>query len=270
LPVLLYDATGIKTLVTLSLLVGLIFTVVAPLCVGLMNGRGFPVVFFTGVPLGMTILAALAALVAPAYSAKAPQHVNLEYWQDADSGNSQWIVYPASGALPEQIRLASSFHHLQYGPFSWGTEPAFVATAPHVDVSPPTLTILESSEAGNRREYQTLLRSERGAPDAAVLFPPDADVEMVRIEGEPVSLERDIARRFLNGWSVYDCSTMPARGVQVSFTLPKGRPVEVFALDRSFALPLEGMFLLKARPLAATPFQNGDVTLVSRRVQLLP
>jgi len=35
-------------------------------------------------------------------------------------------------------------------------------------------------------------------------------------------------------------------------------------------LPPEGLFLLKARPLTATPFSNGDLTVVSRRVQLLP
>jgi len=269
-PMLLYDAMGIKSLVTMTLLVGLIFTASAPLCVGLRNAHGLPMLMFPGVPVAVVILAVFGAVIAPAYSAKSPQHVNIEYWQDADSGKSQWIVYPASGVLPEPVRLATSFHRLQYGPFPWGTESAFVANAPHVDVSPPTFTILESAVAGSRREFRTLLRSERGAPEAIVLFPPDADVESIRIEGEPVVVEKDVARRFLNGWAAYDCSTMPAKGVQLSFTLPVGRSVEVFALDRSFTLPLEGMFLLKSRPLTAAPFQNGDVTLVSRHVQLFP
>jgi hypothetical protein len=92
----------------------------------------------------------------------------------------------------------------------------------------------------------------------------------VRMEGEPVPPQTERARQFLNGWSYYDCPTMPPKGIEISFTLPMGRPVEVYALDKTYGLPLEGLFLLKARPLTATPSQDGDVTVVSRRVQLLP
>jgi hypothetical protein len=63
---------------------------------------------------------------------------------------------------------------------------------------------------------------------------------------------------------------MPSKGVEISFTLPPGKPFEVYAADQTFGLPLEGMFLLKSRPLTATPSQDGDVTVVSRRVQLIP
>jgi hypothetical protein len=63
---------------------------------------------------------------------------------------------------------------------------------------------------------------------------------------------------------------MPAKGIEMRFTLPAGKPVEVYALDESYGLPLEGLFLQKARPLTATPSQDGDLTVVSRRVQLLP
>jgi hypothetical protein len=44
----------------------------------------------------------------------------------------------------------------------------------------------------------------------------------------------------------------------------------VFVVDESYGLPGEGTFLLHARPLTATPSQSGDVTMVTRRVQLLP
>jgi hypothetical protein len=46
--------------------------------------------------------------------------------------------------------------------------------------------------------------------------------------------------------------------------------VEVYALDRTYGLPLEGMFLLKSRQFTATPSGAGDVTIISRRVQLNP
>jgi hypothetical protein len=63
---------------------------------------------------------------------------------------------------------------------------------------------------------------------------------------------------------------MPAKGTEVTFTLPAGKSVQVYAEDTSFTLPLEGMFLLKSRPLTATPYGDGDRTIVVRHVELLP
>jgi hypothetical protein len=63
---------------------------------------------------------------------------------------------------------------------------------------------------------------------------------------------------------------MPEAGIEVSFSVPLGKSVEVSAVDQSYGLPPEGAFLANSRPLTATPSQNGDVTLVTRRVQLLP
>ena len=85
-----------------------------------------------------------------------------------------------------------------------------------------------------------------------------------------MQLHTEPLRRFFNGWQLYECRTMPAKGVEITFTLPVDKPVEIHAMDQTYGLPLEGMFLLKSRPLIATPSQDGDVTLVSRRIQLLP
>jgi hypothetical protein len=157
------------------------------------------------------------------------------------------------------------------GPFLWSGNPVFLADAPSLEgLAAPTFTILESAVAGDKRSYRVLLRSERGAPDAFILFPPDSGIESVRMEGEPVPPETERERKYLNGWSYYVCPTMPAKGIEIRFTLPTGKPVEVYALDETYGLPLEGSFLVKARPFTATSSQVGDVTIVSRRVQLLP
>jgi hypothetical protein len=74
----------------------------------------------------------------------------------------------------------------------------------------------------------------------------------------------------LNGWSIFNCVTMTPKGIAIDFTLAEGKPIEVYAIDQTFRLPEEGSFLLQSRPLTATPSQDGDVTLVSRRVQLNP
>ncbi len=267
---LLYGALGNRALVLIALLVGMMTTPLAPLCADLRDVPGLRGLAIPWVPILLTALALFAALVVPAYSAKAPERVNINFSQDADTGNAQWIVQPASGRLPEPIRLAAAFRSADKGPFPWDTRPSFVADAPHLDLPAPTFTILESSQGDRKRNYRALLRSERGAPFASVMFPPGAGVESVRIGGQPLPPEIPGIRALLNGWTAYACPAMPAGGIEVNFSVPLGKAVEVSAADQSYGLPPDGMFMLNSRPFTATPSQNGDVTIVWRRIQLLP
>jgi hypothetical protein len=268
--VLLYEGLGNRGLPLIALVVGLILTPVAPLCADLPAVAGLRGLAFIWIPILTTALASFAAVVMPAYSAKAPERVNIEYWKDADSGRARWIVEPDSGRLPEPIRLAAAFRRAGQDAFPWDVRPSFLADAPSLSLSAPTFTVLESGQTGGRRTYKTLLRSERGAPSAAVLFPPDSDVENVRIEGQPVAPEIPRIRRYLNGWAAYRCPAMPPSGFEIDFSLPDGKPVEVWVADRTYELPPDGAFLLKARPLTAAPSQDGDVAIVTRRVELIP
>jgi hypothetical protein len=267
---LLYPGFGNPILPVVSVVVASLLTPMAPVCAGLRQSRGLLRIALPGLAVGLTLGAAFLAVVVPAFSAKSPEHVNLEYVQDSDSGNSQWVVYPASGRLPEPIRLATNLARHNGGPFPWVRGTTFLANAPHLDLPPPTLTILESSEAPGKRHYRALLRSERGASRALVFFPPDSGVASVQMEGQSLQPQSERMRRESNGWYMYLSEAMPSKGIELAFSLPAGRPVQVYAVDTSFTLPLEGMFLLKSRPLTATPYQDGDRTVVVRHVELLP
>ena len=270
LALLLYQGFGGRALPLIAVVVGLLLSPLAPLCADVQRARGLSLLALPWFAGATMLLASFAAIVVPAFSAKAPEHVNLQYVQEADSGTSQWVIYPASTHLPEPIRLATNFRAQESGAFPWIPDPAFFAAAPHVEVAPPTFTILESSELPARRRYRALLRSERGASEALVMFPADSRIDSVQAADEPVQSQTDSVRQSQKGWYSYDFYAMPAKGVELSFTLPVGKPVEVYVLDVTYALPLEGMFLLKSRPLTATPFGEGDCTIASRRVQLLP
>lgn len=268
--ILLYDGLGIRILAGIALLIALLLSPLAPLLASLREPKAFMRFALPGAAIAATVLAVFAAVVAPAYSAKAPEHVNLQYRQDGDSGKSQWVVYTDSGRLPEPIRVATNFRRIDKGSFPWDTLPAFLADAPHLEIAAPTFTILESSESGGKRQYRALLRSERGAPEAAVFFPPDSGIDQIRIQDEPIPHKTARVLRYFNGWDLYRCMTMPAKGIEIQFELPLGKPVEVYVLDLSYGLPLEGMFVLKSRPLTATAYQQGDVTILTRQVQLNP
>jgi Peptidase family M28 len=270
LVLLLYQGFGGRALPLIAVVVGLLLSPLAPLCADVQRARGLSLLALPWLAGAAMLLASFAAVVVPAFSAKAPEHVNLQYVQEADSGTSQWVAYPASTHLPEPIRLATNFRAQEFGAFPWIPDPAFFAAAPHIEVAPPTFTILESSELPAKRRYRTLLRSERGASEALLMFPPGSRIDSVQAADEPVQPQTDRVRQSQNGWYSYDFYAMPAKGVEIAFTLPLGKPVEVYVLDVTYTLPLEGMFLLKSRPLTATAFGEGDCTIASRRVQLLP
>jgi peptidase M28-like protein len=267
---LLYSALGNHLLIGITLVVALLLTPLAPLCSDLLEVRGLSRIALPASAIIATVLTGLAAVVVPAFSAKSPERVNIQFWQDGDSGKSAFIIQPDSHRLPEPIRLATNFVRQERGPYPWSLAPVFLADAPHQDLPPPTFTILESSEDGAKRSYRALMRSERGAPDVMVLFPPDSGVESARMEGEPVQPETERVRRYLNRWIIYNCLTVPQKGVELSFTLRAGKSVDVYILDQSFGLPPDGAFLEKSRPLTATQSGDGDVSLASRRVQLNP
>ncbi|MGH9495915.1 MAG: M20/M25/M40 family metallo-hydrolase [Candidatus Sulfotelmatobacter sp.] len=267
---LLYDALGNRGIPLSTLVIALLLTSVVPLLADLHALSGPRGILCLSIPVTTVALAGFAAVAVPPYSAKAPERVNIEYWEQTDSGASQWIVQPDSGVLPEPIRLATSFRSVPQGTIPWDARPAFVATAPHLDFAPPTFTVLEASEANGRRMYRALLRSERGAPWAEASFPPGSDVEALTIGGQPLPPEISPIREFYHGWTVYSCPAMPAGGIEFSFSVPLGKLVEISVSDQSYGLPPEGRFLLDSRPITATPSQNGDVTIITRRVQLLP
>jgi Peptidase family M28 len=266
----MYATLGIEYLPEVAVVAALLLSPIMAVCTDLRDASGIPAVGVPGIPVIVTIAALFISTVVPAFSAKAPERVNIQYWVDADAAKSQWIVRPNSGRLPEPIRLAANFHEVSHGPFPWERQAAFLADAPHLDLAPPTFTILNLSVANGKRAYTALLRSERGAPQAMVFFPPDSGIADLRAEESPMPIEESRVQKYLNGWSIFNCVTMTPKGVTIHFTLPEGKPVEVYAVDQTFQLPDEGNFLLKSRPLTATRSQDGDVTIASRRVQLNP
>ena len=60
---------------------------------------------------------------------------------------------------------------------------------------------------------------------------------------------------------------LPPEGISIRFRTP-ARPTEVVLVDRSPGLPAEGLALAAARPAEAAPNQNGDSTLVQRRIRV--
>jgi hypothetical protein len=262
----LYDALGGVILPGIAILVALLATPLTPLA-GNISGRGSWA--FPGTTLTAFVLSVIAALALPAYSMSSPERMNLDYFQDEESGQSRWLATPNSGQLPKPLRAAAAFSAKEEAVQTL-IGSAYVADAPNLNLPAPTLTVEDISSSQGKLAFRVRLRSPRGAPEGVLAFPAGAGVVSVSMNGHAIGELSEQVLRYTHGWHVYVCDTLPPNGIEMQFTLPSSKPITVLLLDKSFGLPLEGMFLEKARPKTSVASQDGDVTIVSRQVTLNP
>ena len=258
-----YDALGASAVPVITLFVALLVTPLVPV-MGSVSARWrwtLPLIAFAAFAIHTAM-----ALMVPPYSPTLPERMNFDYYVDADSGKSSWLATPSSGMLPAPLRVVARFSPREANLDLAGR--AYVAEAPNLNLPAPTLTIEKSSPAQGGIRYQALIRSPRGAPEVVLGFPAGSGVESVSLNGHNFPPLSARVLRYTHGWHAYACDTVPAGGIEVQFTLPGGKPMSVLLLDKSYSLPVEGSFLEKARPQTTIASQDGDATIVTRRISL--
>jgi hypothetical protein len=156
-------------------------------------------------------------------------------------------------------------------PFPWSPKQASfpVAAAPALGAPAPEVTVVpgpgeEAGDAGRRRHVRLRIISPRGAPAATLVIPESAGLQSVRVgEAAPQGTPRAQL-----GWYRVGLLALPPEGMEVDLVLSAAGPVDAYVTDRSYGLPPSGDALKKARPASAVPIQDGDVTVVSRKIKI--
>jgi len=265
---MLFDALGPSVLPVVASVIAIVATVLSPLVV---RGGGvrwlFPVVLS-----GLAGAFGWAALEAPAFSADAPERLNLVYFQQADEPQARWIASPQSGVLPESMRQAAPFGIERAAGFPWSrANTAYVAELPASTLNEPVVDVVSRETRNGHVVIRLRALSPRKAPVLSLLLPPGRIVSVtmndVPIPGRPADAamrmsQRDTGQRLRN----YTCFTVPADGVRIELVVDGPEAVEGFLLDLSPGLPGEAAPLLAARPPQAAPNGQGDVTILARSV----
>lgn len=262
----LYAALGGTFLIGITVCVALIALPLAPLAGAVSSGRWrFPITAFA-----TAVIATAATLIVPPFSTASPEKLNLQYFQDADTGKAQWVADPASGRLPLSLRSLASFARVNGEIYPWDRDKSFAADAPVLGLPSPMFKVESVSSSQGKASYDVLLKSSRGAPVVLLAFPPDVRPESVSLAGHSIP---EISRPILDyrrGWRIYSCVDTPAEGIQMKFTLAGTNPITAIVFDETYGLPPQGMILSAARPATAIPHQDGDVAVVMRHVTLRP
>jgi hypothetical protein len=220
-------------------------------------------------PLAAAVAATVGAALAPQATADRPEQVLVFHHQDADDPGARVLVWAESGRLPEPMRRAAPFGPRKVKPLPWAViRPSFEAPTERADLAAPALVVLERSEAEGRRRLRARLASPRGAADAFLLLPPEAEVESVAMGGVRLPPVDPRLRRWFGGWHVLRCLTTPPGGVELEMVLAGSGPLEAWVADQAPGLPAAAAGVAAARPREAAPVQEGDSTLVTRRVRL--
>jgi hypothetical protein len=259
-----YTSMGLNGLLYTAVLLVFVFVTLTPLVAvaGSFGRRWLPLTVAAA-----AVICAVLAMVSPPFSPDSPRNLTMQLHQDADSGASRWLVRGVA-PLPPSLREAAEFGKPEV-PFPWAPPSArvFAAPAPPLNASAPELTVLEDSTAGGKRHLRLRLTSPRGAPIGVVYVPESAKLESMEIDGRAIP-ERDGKRPAPTGWRPFMNLTLPAEGSELKVVLGTTQPVDWYVIDRSYGLPPTGQALLAARPKDAVPIQDGDVTLVSRKVKI--
>ncbi|MBX3211245.1 MAG: M20/M25/M40 family metallo-hydrolase [Labilithrix sp.] len=252
----LYEALGFAVAPLAALPTLLLATTLAPMLPDAPPAlRRLPVAFAI-----TAVGSAILALAVPKFTAEVPQRANVVFRQDDDRarvfvdttwGPSTWGSAPApmldaiGGPVGEDAALP------------W-TLPSVFAEVPRLDVKAPSVEALAVDDAGGRHHVRARLRSQRGADTLAIVLPGGRHVE-VKVEG------RFAVPRAVPGGSLVGLFAVPPEGVVIELDAPSTGPIAFTLVDRSFGVPdgTKAAAAVAARPAAATPFQDGDVTVMT-------
>jgi Peptidase family M28 len=266
----LYTALGSVAWPLSTLVLCLAASTVLPL-LATASGRARRGVIATAAALATSGTA--VTLFLPIYSAHWPERINVEYWYDADTGQSHYLALCDSLRLPAAFAAAAHFDPAPRPRFAGSASLAFYAAAPTVALAAPELTVTSQSTAasqaaGSVTHFELRLRSPRGAPEALVVFPAGAHVADIGL-ATATGPTRARLGTLRSGATLLDMVGLPPAGVEFSVDTLGPIPVAVQVFDQSYDLA-EGRNLQRVRPTNATSSQDGDLTVVHRTVSLDP
>ncbi|MEP6549237.1 MAG: M20/M25/M40 family metallo-hydrolase [Gammaproteobacteria bacterium] len=217
------------------------------------------------------VVGTLATLALPTYSTDWPEQINLEYWLDADTGQSTYLARSRSLRLPASLAAAARFDPVPRPRFAGSAVPVFAAAAPPLTLAAPQLTLLSSAATqppGTIIHFTVHVDSTRAAPEALVVFPAKAQIATVDFAASNNSV-RPKLHKLKSGATLLDIVGLSAAGVEFSFDAAGPLPFTIQVFDQSFGFPTNAA-LKWARFPNATSSQDGDITVVHRTVSLDP
>ena len=215
--------------------------------------------------LVLLIVGLVAATALPRYSAWRPQHVNINYIQNADTGSAYWR-FRTAGSPPEQMQPGAELRLPAQSVYPWTTfETENLAVATNASLPAPIVTVLAESIIEDGRQVKLRLQSLREAFFLQLVLPPEANPVRYQVGGNEVTPNPSTTatEEGVNRFIFYG---VQQRNVDVTIDFKGRDPVTGYILDATTQLPAQATAMLEARPPLASPVHIGDLGIVFAEV----
>jgi hypothetical protein len=260
----LYETLGLKVAPLTALPTLLLATTVAPL----LGSQDLAPKAGKRLGLGLLVLAlggVAVAMIVPKFAASNRQRVNVVFRQDDTAArvfvDTSWGA-TSWGQAPPSMLAAIGSPSIHEPALPWEL-PSLGAEVPRLDARAPIAEVLSVEDDASHHRVRLRLRSSRGAPMLGLFLPAGRRVE-VKVEGRFAS-----PRPFATG-SLVGLLAVPEEGGVVDLDSRTPGPISFTFFDRTFGtVPgTKAEAAARARPLEATPSQDGDLTVLSTSLAL--
>jgi hypothetical protein len=213
---------------------------------------------------GALIVALVVAVVAgtqPAYSERAPQRLAIALLDDHATGKAQWVAL-TQAKLPSTLRAAAAFSAKPEKAYVFG--PVYVAPAGAARFTPPS-ALIDNKPDGDKRRITLSLQGTSAANQMVLLIPGKAHLRSIEIDGQ--MLKADPATDEGPG-VIIGCVSSDCRTKTITLELASRGPVDITLGEQRLGLPPDGQKIAAARPREAITSQNGDTTLVLKKLTI--
>jgi hypothetical protein len=218
-----------------------------------------------GMFVGAAVVALVIAVVAgtqPAYSAVAPQRLDITLIDDHIGNKAVWIA-DTRGPLPPSVRAAAPFSAKPGKAYSTSYGLDWFAPAGAPRYLPPTATIATAPDGDGRRATLTLHGSNQ-TNEMALEVPNAAGLKWFEIGG----IRSDVLDNASARGTIIGCATSDCRNQTIALGFANAKPVDITLIEQRFGLPPDGRKIAASRPKEAVASQSGDTVMVLKRLTI--
>ncbi|WP_036141320.1 M20/M25/M40 family metallo-hydrolase [Luteibacter sp. 9135] len=220
---------------------------------------------YTSVALvAAVLLAAWFSVRAPAYTADAPQPLNLIYFQGSDGGAR--LVAEASGRRPPHGVLEAMGPSTTLAQvFPWTSNRFYAATVSSATLPQASLDVLGAKATEKGRRITVQLHSGPSVTGLVLVVPAKAGLRSIAVDGGPSVMYRAPGS---SEYHAFNCRGESCDGMQLVIDVANDAPTPVTLIRISAGLPSSLETISRQRVPLAVPRTDGDESWVLTGVQI--
>jgi hypothetical protein len=249
----LEQSQGYRLIVAVLPLIGLYAISLSPLLHGVSLKKGM-IVSLTGIIVSLSIVA-----YKPLYTEWRPQHVNINYIENLDSGTATYNLQ-SQNPISENLKSSMDFQGNRKAllPYTNRTSNNWAETIP-TDWQNPDFKILNESIKNNQREIEIEIRSLRAADKLLLAVPANSQLRKFKLN--EIEYEAVLSSYFSDDFFAIRLVGVYEKLIVLTLTFDSSAPITgAYLADISTELPANAEKILKNRTKLSVPSGHGGDT----------